>query len=419
MHYFQYRGDELYCEAVAVEEIARQVGTPFYLYSCNTFQRHYRVFDEAFAGVPHIICFAMKANSNIAILSLLARQGSGMDIVSGGELHRALKAGVSPDKIVYAGVGKTKAEIEYALECDILMFNIESPEELLTINEIAKANLKKARVALRVNPDVDPKTHPYISTGLKKHKFGINIKDALEHYRLARELSNVDLVGIHTHIGSQIEVVSPFVEAADKVADLSQALKAEGIDIKYINVGGGLGIKYKDEAPPHPSQFALALSPHLKRVDCTFIFEPGRVIAGNAGVLVAKVLYTKSNHGKNFIIVDAAMNDLIRPSLYGSYHEIIPVRKGGKSAHELIADVVGPVCESGDFLAKDRAMPRLNKDDLIAVMGAGSYGFSMASNYNSRPRPAEVLVKDARYSVIRQREGYEDLIRGESIPDFL
>ncbi len=415
MHHFQYRGDQLMCEEVPIERIAEQVGTPFYLYSHATLTHHFRVFDRAFADNPHLICFAMKANSNLAALKLFADLGGGADVVSGGELYRALKAGILPRRIVFAGVGKTREEMDYALKSDILMFNVESSQELRLLNEVAGSMGVKARVALRINPDVDPKTHPYISTGLKKSKFGIDISIALEEYRLAKELPHIQVVGVHQHIGSQITEITPFVDGLVKIAELIVTLRDQGFAIEYLDVGGGLGITYKDENPPVPRVFAEALIAVVKDLGCTIILEPGRVIAGNAGVLVTRVLYNKSTPAKHFIVVDAGMNDLIRPSLYGSYHSILPARRKD-GVETVVADVVGPVCESGDFLAKDRSMPLADPGELLVVMSAGAYGHTMSSNYNSRPRPPEIMVKGDRYFTVRERESYEDLIRGERIP---
>jgi diaminopimelate decarboxylase len=417
MHDFQYRHGELYCEGVAVERIAKEVGTPCYIYSHATLTRHFRAFDRAFQDVPHIVAFAMKANSNMAILRLMAREGSGADIVSGGELYRALKAGIPAQKIVFAGVGKSREEIRYALEQDILMFNVESSEELHAIDEVAAELRRRARVALRINPDIDPKTHPYISTGLKKSKFGISADRAVSEFKLALSLKHVEVVGVHKHIGSQLTEVAPFVDALKKVLALIETLKGHGAHIRYVNIGGGLGITYSDEVPPHPEDLAKAISPLVRDLKCVLIMEPGRVIVGNAGILLTRVLYTKESEAKRFVIVDAAMNDLIRPSLYGAYHEIRPAKE--TRAKTVTVDVVGPVCESGDFLAKDRALPEVKRGDLLAVMSAGAYGFTMASNYNSRPRIAEVLVKEGEVHVIREREVYEDLVRGETIPEFL
>lgn len=418
MHHFQYRDNVLHCEEVPLPSIAREVGTPFYCYSHATLTRHFRVFDEAFAPVAHLICFALKANSNLSILNLFGAMGGGADVVSGGEMFRALRAGIPPDRIVYAGVGKSREEIAYALKSDILMFNVESSQELQVISEVATNMGVDARVALRINPDVDPKTHPYISTGLRKSKFGIDISQAVEGYQLARALPRIRVVGIHQHIGSQITEVGPFVDALGKIAGLTRELRALGVAIRYVDVGGGLGITYKDETPPNLRDFAEALIGVVKDLECTIVLEPGRVIVGNAGILVTRVLYTKETPSKHFVVVDAGMNDLLRPSLYGSYHAILPVQRV-EGAATLTADVVGPICESGDFLAKDRELPAVQPGDLLAVMSAGAYGFTMASNYNARPRLPEILGKGERYLVIRRRETYEDLIRGEEIPEDL
>jgi diaminopimelate decarboxylase len=417
MHDFYYKGSDLYCEEVHLSLIAKRFGTPLYLYSHETLQRHLKVFDNAFGAYPHIICFAIKACSNLAILRLYAKKGAGADVVSGGELFRALKAGMDPRKIVYAGVGKTGEEILYALKKDILMFNVESSEELKAINSVAKKAGLKARVALRVNPDIDVNTHPYIATGLREHKFGIPIGDALENYHIAKRLSNIEVIGIHKHIGSQLVEISPFVDALKRLLILIKDLRDSGIMIKYINIGGGLGITYNDEVPPHPEEFAKAILSLIKNSECTLILEPGRVLVGNAGVLVTKVLYLKKGPEKNFIIVDAGMNDLIRPTLYGAFQKIIPVKK--RMDNTIIADIVGPICESADFLAKDRNLSKPKEGDLLAIMSAGAYGFTMSSNYNSRPRVPEVLVKGRKVFLIREREDYGDLIRGEKIPGFL
>ena len=419
MHNFEYRQGELYCEHVPVSRIAKQVGTPCYIYSHATLIRHIRAYDSAFKNIPHLIAFAMKANSNLAILRLMAKEGSGVDIVSGGELFRALKAGVPPSKIVFAGVGKNAEEIRDALKAGILMFNVESSAEMHGLNDVAASLGKTAPVALRINPDIDPKTHPYISTGLKKSKFGIAADRALDEFRVASTLSHVQVVGVHAHIGSQLTEVTPFVESLKKVLGLVDTLKAQGITIRYLNIGGGLGITYSDEKPPLPQELADAVSPLVKGLDLTLVMEPGRVIVGNAGILVTKALYEKIGESKRFIIVDAAMNDLIRPSLYNAYHDIRPVSEALLHRPKHAVDVVGPVCESGDFLAKDRSLPEVKPGDLLAVMSAGAYGFVMASNYNSRPRVPEVLVKDGEVHVIRERESYEDLVRGETIPAFL
>lgn len=418
MHEFQYKNGELYCEGVPVRTVAQRVGTPFYLYSSTTLANHVRAFDRAFAGVPHLICFAVKANPSAALLRILGREGAGADIVSGGELYRALQSGIDPKKIVYAGVGKRRDEIEYALKMDILMFNVESGEELLSIDRAAGEMRTRARIALRINPDIDPKTHPYISTGLKKNKFGIAIDQALEYYQTARKLANVDVVGVHQHIGSQITELQPFIDALKKTTAFVKDLRSAGINIRYLNIGGGLGITYKDETPPLPRDLAESVRPLLTECGCTIVMEPGRAIVGNAGILVTGVLYHKETDKKRFIIVDAGMNDLIRPSLYDAYHDIRPVIEH-PDAPRATVDVVGPICESGDFLARDRELPLVKQGELLAVMGAGAYGFSMSSNYNSRPRPAEVLVKGSEFFVVRERETYKDLVRGEKLPRWL
>ena len=417
MHDFAYKEKSLYCEDMSVEKIAAELGTPLYLYSRKTLERHFSVFDRAFSAVPHLTCYSVKACSNIALLRLFARLGAGVDVVSGGEIFRALKAGVQADRIVYSGVGKTRTEIEYALRSDILQFNIESAQELDLISQAATAMGKKARIALRINPDVDPKTHPYISTGLKKNKFGVKIETALEEYKKAAGLPGIEVTGIACHIGSQITEVTPFVDALKRVKAFTQGLAGEGIAIKYLDLGGGLGITYNEETPPHPSEYARAVISEMQGMDCTLILEPGRVIVGNAGALIARVLYTKKSEAKNFIVVDAGMNDLVRPSLYDAFHEIRPVHI--TDAPEITADIVGPICESGDFLARSRQIPDLSQGQLIAVMSAGAYGFSMSSNYNSRPRAAEVLISGDSFSVIRQRETCDDMVRLESIPDYL
>jgi diaminopimelate decarboxylase len=417
MHHFHYQNSELYCEQVPVKKIAAEVGTPFYLYSTATLKRHYRAFDGAFEGLERLICFSAKANASLAILRLFAGLGSGLDIVSGGELYRGLKAGIRPDKIVYSGVGKRVDEIDYALQTGILMFNIESLDELELINQRAGNLQTKAPIAIRVNPDVDPGTHPYISTGLKKNKFGIDTATALEGYRVASRLAHIDIVGIDCHIGSQITDVQPFKDALGGLMTLIEALARTGIRIKYLDMGGGLGITYGDETPPHPDEYARAIASSLKGTALKLILEPGRVIAGNAGILVTKALYRKSGSVKNFIIVDAGMNDLLRPTLYGAYHAIEPVVKAATGT--LQADVVGPICETGENLAQDREVAQTRNGELLAVMSAGAYGFTMSSNYCSRLKVAEVMVHDDRYQVIRTRQTYEDLVAGESIPPFV
>ncbi|MEK6528165.1 MAG: diaminopimelate decarboxylase [Nitrospirota bacterium] len=417
MHYFKYKNSELHAEGIPIREIAGKTGTPLYLYSHKTLVRHLDAFKSAFNSYPHIICFALKANSNNALLRILAKKGCGADVVSGGELFIALKSGIPAKRIVYAGVGKTEEEIAYALKSKILMFNVESRDELITINNIAGNLGVKAPIALRVNPDISTHTHPYISTGLKKHKFGIPFESALENYRLASAMPNIKVLGIHKHIGSQITKISPFVDALKKLLLLARKLRSQGIEIKYMDIGGGLGIPYNDETPPHPKDLAKAIVPLLKNQGFTLIMEPGRSIVGNAGILITKVLYLKEHSKKNFVIVDAGMNDLIRPSLYDAYHQILPVTKNNRT--RILADIVGPICESGDFLARERKINRPAHGELLAVMSAGAYGFSMSSNYNSRTRGAEVLVKGKNFFVIRKREQYKDLINGIKIPEFL
>ena len=417
MHFFKYKKGELYAEEVPVREIAAKYGTPVYIYSASTLVRHFKAYDEAFDGKHHIICFALKANSNSAVIRLFAKHGAGADVVSGGELFRALKAGIPAKKIVYAGVGKTADEIRFALKSKILMFNVESENELHEIDRIAADMNVKASIALRINPDIDPQTHPYISTGLKKHKFGIPIDDALEHYKFAKSLKNIAVVGIHKHIGSQLTKISPFVDALKRILILIDELAKSGIRIDFLDIGGGLGITYLDEQPPQPRDLAGQILPLLEGRDVTVVMEPGRSLVGNAGILVTKTLYLKEGEEKNFVIVDAGMNDLMRPSLYNAYHHIQPVVKTRRDT--IIADVVGPICESGDFLAKDREIPKVNQGEYLAVMSAGAYGFSMSSTYNSRPRVAEVMVNGTKFALVRKRETYADLLRGESIPEFI
>ena len=419
MHHFEYKDGELHAENVSLTRLAEEVGTPFYAYSHETLSRHFRVFDEAFSSVPHLICFAMKSNSNLAILRLFGAMGGGLDIVSGGELFRAVRAGMPADRIVFAGVGKSDDEIAYALEKGVLLFNVESEEELLNIGAVASRMGKRAQVAIRVNPDVDPQTHPYIATGLKKSKFGIDINRAREQYQTASKLEGIEPSGVHCHIGSQITSSAPFADAVGIVVRLVGELRGDGHAIRYLNLGGGLGITYHDEAPPLPKDYAAAILPKLKDLGCTLIFEPGRVITGNAGILVTRVLYEKKNPDKRFVIIDAGMNDLIRPSLYQAYQDVWPVEEAVRGRTKHLTDLVGPICESGDYLAKDRDLPELHRDDLVAVMSSGAYGFTMASNYNSRPRPPEILVRGDEYHIIRERETYEDLIRGEHIPAFI
>jgi len=414
MHYFEYKNGELYCEEVPIKKILEDVGTPVYIYSAKTIRRHYKVFEKSFSNIDHLICYSVKANSNIAIISLLKQLGSGADIVSAGELKRALKAGIDPKKIVFSGVGKTPEEIEFALRADILMFNVESLEELETLGEIAKKLEKKAPFALRINPDIDPQTHPYIATGIKRSKFGIPEEFVIEAYKKAKENPYLYPIGIDAHIGSQITSISPFVSALSRLKKIWEELINLGFELKYLDIGGGLGIVYKNEEPPLPQEYADAIIKEGKDLKATIILEPGRVIVGNAGILVTKVLYTKENILKKFVIVDAAMNDLIRPTFYQAYHKIIPVEE--KYEEFEVVDVVGPICESSDFFAKERKLPKVKKGDFLAIMSAGAYGFVMSSNYNSRPRPPEVLVDEDKYYIIRKRETIEDLLAFETIP---
>jgi diaminopimelate decarboxylase len=423
MHHFEYKGDELHCEDVPLREIAEKVGTPVYVYSYATLERHYRVFSGAFANRKHMVCYSVKANSNLAVLKTLFSMGAGADVVSAGELYRALKAGCDPKKIVFSGVGKRDDEIEYALESGIYAFNVESHEELLAIDRVAGRVGSKAPIALRVNPNVDAETHPYTSTGLKKNKFGIAIDVARGEYRLARSLPNIAVRGIDCHIGSGLTKTSPFRDAIALVAQLARELMDDGVPLQFLDVGGGLGIPYQEdgEEPPPPSDYAAAIQEAVTPfagMDLTLIAEPGRVIVGNAGVLLSRVVYNKQGEIKNFTIVDAAFNDLIRPAFYGSYHGIRPVRRH-PSAPTWVADVVGPICETGDFLARDREMKKPERGDLLAFMSAGAYGFVMASNYNSRPRAAEVLVRGNTFAVVRRREELDDLVRGEEIPSWI
>ena len=411
MHHFEMKNGTLYAEGVSVKELAKRYGTPLYIYSSATLKRHFQAFDSAFDAVPHLTCYSVKANSNLAVLRLLASLGAGMDIVSGGELYRALLAGVPAERIVYSGVGKKAAEIAQALNAGILMFNVESVQELIRINDVAKGLGKKAQVSFRINPDVDPKTHPYISTGMKKNKFGLNIESALDAYALARDLPAIEPVGMDCHIGSQLTTIEPFLEALDKLLAFYEKLKGMNLDIRYLDLGGGLGIPYNEEEPPHPKEFGAALTKALSGIPLKVILEPGRVIVGNAGILVTEVLYTKQTPSKSFVIVDAAMNDLVRPSLYGSFHRIEEVEPKGRGEQDV--DVVGPICESGDFLAKDRMLPEVMQGELLAVYSAGAYGFTMSSNYNTRTRAAELLVDGENVIVARRRETYEALVAHE------
>ncbi len=413
MDFFNYRNNELYAEDVAVQDICTQYGSPCYIYSRATLERHWLAFDRAFTGHAHLICYAVKANSNIALLNVLARLGSGFDIVSLGELQRVLAAGGDPKKIVFSGVGKREDEILAALKIGIRCFNVEVIDELDRINRLAGELGVIAPVSFRVNPDVDANTHPYISTGLKENKFGIDITLALAEYKRATQMSNIEVVGIDCHIGSQLTETRPFLDALDKVLDLVSALKAEGIDLKHLDLGGGLGIRYNDEQPPEPADYIAAVLERLGETDFEILLEPGRAIVGNAGILVTQVEYLKPTEHKNFAIVDAAMNDLVRPSLYSAWQAIIPV-KLESDAPELQWDIVGPVCETGDFLGKNRAL-NLAVGDLLAIRSSGAYGFSMSSNYNSRPRVPELMVDGDQTYLIRERESIEQLWSGEHL----
>lgn len=418
MHDFHYQGKELFCENVRVKDVVEKVGTPFYLYSHKTIVDHYTKIERAFKSTRPLICYSMKANSNLAVLKALVKKGAGLDIVSGGELFRAQKVGVDPQKIVYAGVGKSRKEIEDAIRAGILLFNVESTGELITLNESAGKLKKKVNVSLRVNPDIEASTHAYVSTGKKESKFGIDLDTAEAVFLDKARYPNLDLCGIHVHIGSQITVSEPFVKAFRKVLIFLMNLEKQGTRFKFLNLGGGLGIIYSDERPQTADEFAAKILPLLKGRRFKVIFEPGRFIAGNAGIFVTRVLYNKKSSAKNFIVVDGAMNDLIRPSLYGAYHELVPLTKN-ENLKMIKGDVVGPVCESGDFFVRDRNIPDFQGGDLVAMMSAGAYGFTMSSNYNSRPRVAEVMAYGDKFEVVRKRETFQDLIRGESIPSFL
>ncbi len=416
MNAFEKRNGELFAEGVRVADIAEQVGTPCYIYSLAALRAALGAYEEGLSGHPHLVCYSVKANSSLAVLAAVAAEGAGFDVVSGGELTRVVRAGGDPSKVVFSGVGKTDREIEQALEAGILMFNVESPAELDRIGEVARAAGVRAPIALRVNPDVDPQTHPYIATGLKTSKFGIAIERCVEDYLRAAEHPHLEVVGLDCHIGSQLTSTQPFVEAAERMAALLDRLSEAGITLRYLDMGGGLGIVYDEEQPPDASRYGRDLAAALGGRSVTLIVEPGRSIAGNAGILVTQVLYHKSNDEKNFIVVDAAMNDLMRPALYGAHHGIVAVRDGAGTTR---ADVVGPICETGDFLARDREVAAVQPGGLLAVLSAGAYGATMASNYNSRPRAPEVLVDGERFEVVRRRETIDDLLACESIPSFL
>jgi len=427
MGHFSYRNGHLFCERVSVEKVAGEVGTPFYLYSHGTLLENYRSFERGLGRISHLVCYAFKANSNSTLCKILVNAGSGAEVASLGELRQALELGVPSRKIILNGNGKTIEEVELAIKSDILMINVDSFEELVLLNRAAVRLGKKARIALRINPEIEPHIHPYIATGVKRGKFGFELERAVEGYKLAKRLGNLEICGIHMHIGSQITRIEPFIRGLKKLITISDKLKEIGINLEYVNVGGGLGIAYWNERPPTPSSYARALIPLIKKIGSKGIFEPGRAIVGNAGILVTKILYIKEMFSKKFVVVDAGMSDFIRPTLYNAYHEIKPVKleELAKGKWELerpsfwppstrkvmVADVVGPICESGDFFAKDRALPKVTAGDLLAIFCAGAYGFTMSSNYNFRCRAAEILVRKERYDIIRQRETYQDLIK--------
>ncbi|WP_035586849.1 diaminopimelate decarboxylase [Hippea jasoniae] len=409
---FEYRNGELWAEDVAVERIVEEVGTPVYIYSKAHFVSQFKRFDDA-ATRNHTICFAVKANSNLSVVNVFAQLNAGADIVSKGELFRALKAGIKPENIVFSGVAKTKDEIAYALENNIKMINVESEDELYAIDEVAKSLNKKAPIAFRINPDVDPKTHPYISTGLKKNKFGVPYDEALELYEKANKLDGIEIVGVQFHIGSQLLDTTPIYDASVRIAKLIEALNDRGIKIKIVDVGGGVGIVYdeKTDKEPDVNKYVSDVEKAFENFDVEIVFEPGRFLVGNGGILVSRVVYHKKNLNKRFLIVDAGMNDLLRPSLYSAYHRIAPVKLTG--SERIVCDIVGPICETGDFFARDYEIEDVPNSGLIAVFSAGAYGFTMASNYNSRPRAAEVMVDGNSFKIIRKRESLEDLIAGE------
>ena len=419
MDHFNYRDGRLWAEDVDIAAHIENWGTPCYVYSRATLERHWRAFDDALAGLPHLVCYAVKANSNLAVLNVLARLGSGFDIVSAGELERVLAAGGDAARVVFSGVGKRRDEMARALEAGIRCFNVESVAELELLDQVAGANGVRAPVSLRVNPDVDARTHPYISTGLKENKFGISIDDAVSAYQQAADAANIAVHGIDCHIGSQLTDIAPFVDALERVLVLVDRLGDLGIPLRHLDMGGGLGIRYRDEEPPQPAEHAAALAQHLRGRDLEILIEPGRAIAGNAGILLTEVLFLKHHEHKNFAVVDAAMNDLMRPSLYGAWQEIIPLKQRADASSQAAADlrtydVVGPICETGDFLGKDRELA-IEQGDILAVRSSGAYGFSMSSNYNTRPRVAEIMVDGDTATVVRERETLQQLMQGEHL----
>ncbi len=421
MEYFRYHDNELFCEDIPLSELAEEFGTPLYVYSKNQIVENFRAIEAPLAGTDHVVCYALKANGNLSLLKLLAQEGAGADVVSGGELYLAIKAGFPPERITFAGVGKREDEIEYALKNGIFSFSAESPQELQLISLVALRRQSKARVTLRVNPDIDAQSHPYITTGLKQNKFGISADEALKVFHFAASLPSIEILGVHTHIGSQITKVEPFVEAARFIAGLVTKLREASLNIRHVDFGGGFGVQYANalqheglpvetdnSVPPAPGQFIEAVLPILKETGCSMWFEPGRSIVANAGVLLTKVLYTKENGAKKFVVVDAGMNDLLRPSLYNAYHQIAPL-KIATYEHEKV-DVVGPICETGDFLARDRMLLKVRQNEYLSILTAGAYGFSNTSNYNARLRPAEILVNGEKVRVIRERETLEQLL---------
>lgn len=420
MHHFSYRDGRLFAEDVPVETLAREVGTPFYVYSTATLERHYQVFTDAFGDLPVLVCYALKANSNQAVMETLARLGSGADVVSGGELQRALRAGVPASKIMFSGVGKTRAEMEEALAAGILCFNVESEPELERLSGVATAMGKDAPVSLRINPDVDAKTHAKITTGLSENKFGIPWARARDAYARAAGLPGIQVIGIDMHIGSQITDLDPFDQAFGKLGGLIETLRGDGHTIHHVDLGGGLGIPYTDDndPPPHPDDYAKVVKKHVDQLDCEIIFEPGRLIAGNAGILVTKVEYVKPAEGKTFVIIDAAMNDLIRPTLYDAHHTIRPVAEPATDELWPVVDLVGPVCETGDYIAKDRSFPPVKENDLIAIFSAGAYGAVQSGTYNTRLLVPEVMVKGDQFHVVRPRTTMDELIGLDSRPDW-
>ncbi|GAK44449.1 diaminopimelate decarboxylase [Tepidicaulis marinus] len=420
MHHFAYKNGVLHAEDVALSDIAAKIGTPFYCYSRATIERHYQVFADAFKGTDTLICYSVKANSNLAVIKLLADLGSGADVVSQGELRRALAAGIAPEKIVFSGVGKTQEEMRFALETGILQFNVESEPELEQLSKVAAAMGKTASIALRVNPDVDAKTHEKIATGKAENKFGISWQRAPDVYDRAAALPGIEVAGIDVHIGSQLTDLAPFEAAFTRVAEMAERLRAAGHDIKRLDLGGGLGIPYRgtNDVPPHPSEYAAMVARTVGHLGCTLMFEPGRMIAGNAGILVSSVIYEKHGTDRAFLIVDAAMNDLIRPTLYDAHHDILPVKEVPDAA-PVTYDVVGPVCETGDFFAKGRQLPPLKSGDLIALMSAGAYGAVLSSTYNTRPLVPEIMVSGEHMAVIRPRPDYDAMLGQDKIPDWL